>query len=211
MQALVGQLDISSGANLWDIGCDHAQVGLAAFESELCHQLFLVDPVLAVSSEFQIPGPLERKIIRVKAYAQDLAYGPGPADQVIMAGLGTRTMIEVMRHWQKLGIDLKSLKFVLSPQSELEKMRRFLAVMNLGIQAEVLVQERGNFFEIWKTGGDHRPAPFGDYLWQSPGPIHLQYLEKLFRWAKSKKQDIDSGREDLRRLEEIQVQIVSRS
>lgn len=159
ISALVSSLFTRAESALWDVGCDHGLVGLHAFLSHKCGGLHLVDPVLANpqaawAKHYQRHFPIEhRSALHLHpSRAQGLSTIPVAGDQVVIAGMGAREMQGIIEFFMQKGVRPQDLVWVLSCQSEKEKMRRFLCDIDLCIGSEISINDRSRSFEIWRIG-----------------------------------------------------------
>lgn len=117
---------VPEGSRVADIGCDHGYISIALVQRNLA--------VHSIASDIK-SGPLEQAVKNIaKAELTDkietrLAPGitaikSGEADVIVIAGMGQRTIAEILTENMDIAKEAKYL--VLQPQSELADMRRFL-------------------------------------------------------------------------------------
>ncbi len=167
-----------------DIGCDHAYVAI-----ELVHQ-HKVEKVLACDVR---EGPLRAAERNIRAAGVSdqvetrLGDGlhpvrSGEVDTVIIAGIGGELMIRILDG--RLG-DFK--RFILSPQSELSKVRRFLTDNGMEISDEEMLTDEGKYYVIMScTAGNKTPVrghaqyeyTYGWKLLEKKSPVLRAYLLK---------------------------------
>ena len=117
-------------------------------------------------------------------------------ETVVIAGMGGELMIHILeqgRHmWDSVG------QWILSPQSEIPKMRKWLWDNGFPVEKEEMVFEDGKFYTILSVGRkreddrEERPERFfyySQYLIDAKDPVFLKYLkeeeEKLCSLAES--------------------------
>lgn len=117
---------VPGGSRVADIGCDHGYISIALVQRGLA--------VHSIASDIKA-GPLEQAVKNIgKAGLNDkietrLAPGitaikHGEADVIVIAGMGQRTIAEILTENMDIAKEAKYL--ILQPQSELADMRRFL-------------------------------------------------------------------------------------
>ncbi|MCQ2494039.1 MAG: class I SAM-dependent methyltransferase [Lachnospiraceae bacterium] len=117
---------VPEGSRVADIGCDHGYISIALVQRNLA--------VHSIASDIK-SGPLEQAVKNIaKAELTDkietrLAPGitaikSGEADVIVIAGMGQRTIAEILTENMDIAKEAKYL--ILQPQSELADMRRFL-------------------------------------------------------------------------------------
>lgn len=71
---------------------------------------------------------------------------PGEADTVIIAGMGGELIIKILDEGRHVWDSVK--QFVLSPQSDLDKVRRYLAAHGFAIEDEAMVKDEGKYYTV---------------------------------------------------------------
>lgn len=142
---------ITEGSRLADIGTDHGYVPIALVE---CGKI-----PSAVAMDVN-RGPLERaqehireKHLedRIKTRLSDgvKALEVGEADAVLIAGMGGMLVIRILDAGRKHWASVK--EWILQPQSDLDKVRRFLAEEGFEITAEDMVKEDGKYYPMMRV------------------------------------------------------------
>lgn len=141
-----------------DVGTDHGYVPIA---------LVLRDPEVRVVAMDVRPGPLERARAHIREQGLEerietrLGDGveklkEGEADTVIIAGMGGELVIHILeggrRLWDAVG------RWILSPQSELDKVRRYLDSHGFIITDEAMVEEDGKYYTVMEAARRRRAA-----------------------------------------------------
>lgn len=134
-----------------DVGTDHGYVPIALAERDAA--------VRAIAMDVR-PGPLERAREHIREHGLEeriqtrLSDGvenlkAGEADTVVIAGMGGELVIHILeggRHlWQSVE------RWVLSPQSELDKVRRYLEANGFAIADEEMVEEDGKYYTVMEA------------------------------------------------------------
>ncbi len=128
-----------------DIGCDHAYVAIALRESGRAEHVLACDVR---------PGPLqqaEKNIVRAglsDSIETRLGDGlqpvkAGEADTVIIAGMGGELMLRILN-----GRYRDFQRFILSPQSDIAKVRETLLQEGLHIEEEAMLAEDGKYYVV---------------------------------------------------------------
>ena len=139
-------------------------------------------------------GPLERAAVHIKEAAVSdipietrLSDGlqklkPGEADTVIVAGMGGELELRILRDGKHLWNTID--RFILSPQSDLEKVRRFLAENGFQIEKEAMLREDGKYYTVmsvihgsmeYEKTCEYR---YGKLLLKQKDPVLKEYLGK---------------------------------
>ena len=147
---------VKEGSNLADIGTDHGYIPIALAERGQVKRAIAMD----VRS-----GPLERAKEHIKLHRLEdrietrLSDGtkmlePGEADTVVISGMGGDLVIHILEEGRFLWDSVS--QWVLSPQSELDKVRRFLEGNGFVTVREDMVEEDGKYYTVM------------DVVWQAP-------------------------------------------
>jgi len=172
-----------------DIGCDHAYLAIALSEANPERRVFAMDVR---------KGPLERAQENVKKYEAEAsvelrlsdgfaALRPGETGAAVLAGMGGPLMEKLLLAGEKLFAEGYTL--ILSPQSEPESVRGFLAEHGFVIEREAIVTEEGKFYPVILAvkDTDHPVSEepllrvhlrYGEKLLMNPDPLVDRFLEK---------------------------------
>lgn len=199
-----------------DIGTDHGYIPIYLLESGKCEKAFAMDinkgPLLRAKEHIEEHGLAEKIEVRqsdgVKALAQ------GECESVIVAGMGGALAVRIMEEGALLFRSLKS--FVLQPQSELEKVRKYLSENEYCIVAEDMVLEDGKYYPMMKVINEKSSEydivqlRYGKYLLQEKHPILKMFLEKEIKSKENilKKLEQEKGTHIEARIREIQEELV---
>jgi tRNA (adenine22-N1)-methyltransferase len=168
---------------IWDIGCDHGFIGKQALLENWPHKIHFVDQSKAVTrvleselNQIQLPA----KSAGFEILTQNGAQLNIKSGNVIIAGMGGHTMIEIL---DSLLLNLhakKSLRFILCPNDHVISVREFLNTKLLGLFAEQLVKERGRIRQILVIEAEgHEIDLLGERL--ENDPHFSDYLANLKR------------------------------
>ncbi|MGF0018251.1 tRNA (adenine(22)-N(1))-methyltransferase [Sporofaciens sp. SGI.106] len=141
---------VTEGASVADIGTDHGYIPIYLIENGVAGKVIAMD-----INE----GPLERAREHIEEHglAQQIetrlsdgleALKTGEADTVITAGMGGGLVIHILEARPEITKDVKY--FILQPQSEIAKVRRFLNENGFISIAEDMVEEDGKYYPMMK-------------------------------------------------------------
>ena len=193
---------VDRGSRLADIGTDHGYLPIWLAEAGI------VPAAIAMDVK---EGPLSRARIHVKEHGLEekielrlsdgfSALSPGEADTAVIAGMGGLLMVRILEQGEAVARSLRQL--ILSPQSEIGQVRRFLLEKGYEILAEDMVFDEGKYYTIIKAayGGQEKPVPEEDWSY-----IELRYGRFLL--ASGKPVVTDFLRKEIRTLEEVEKRL----
>lgn len=198
---------------LADIGTDHGYIPIYLAEKGSMKGALAMDinpgPLMRAKENILVHGLQNRIRTRLSDGAKELR--PGEADTVVIAGMGGNLTVRILADSEEV---LKSVDtFVLQPQSEIEKVRRYLHEHGFCIEAEDMVKDEGKYYpmmravhgsqKMWDLPGEC----YGKYLIEQKNPVLKEFLQKEEKKciqiaAALKKSDSDRGAARLKVLEE---------
>lgn len=141
---------VPEGSRIADIGTDHGYIPIYLAQTGKTRSALAMD----VRKE-----PLARAQAHIEEFWKNgggsittrLSDGlkelrPGEVDTVIIAGMGGELEIRILEEGKRLWNDIK--RWVLSPQSDLDKVRRYLAANGFSIEKEAMVKDQGKFYTV---------------------------------------------------------------
>lgn len=170
--------------SLADIGTDHGYIPIYLAENGKLQRGLAMDinqgPLMRAKENILAHGLQDRIETRLSDGAKKLR--PGEADTVVIAGMGGGLTVRILAEGREV---LKSVQtFVLQPQSEIEKVRRYLQEHGFSIEAEDMVKDEGKYYpmmravhgeqEIW----DLPEERYGRYLIEQKNPVLEEFLRK---------------------------------
>lgn len=175
---------VENGSSLADIGTDHGYIPIALAKRDIIKKGLAMDVR---------KGPLERAKEHIAEYHLEdrietrLSDGarmlqPGEADAVVIAGMGGELVIHILEGGRHLWDSVH--QWVLSPQSDLFKVRRYLREHGFDITKETMLEEDGKYYTVMNVvRGDMEPASeaydcYGACLIRDRHPILKEYLKK---------------------------------
>ena len=208
---------VTEGASVADIGTDHGYVPIYLVKKGIAEKAIALD----VNE-----GPLERARSHIASYGLSgkietrLSDGlskvsPGEVDTMIAAGMGGGLIIKILEEGKEAVNSLKAC--ILQPQSEIARVRKYLAGNGLLIAGEDMVEEDGKFYPLMKAvhAPDGQQEDYEEYeyrygkrLLEACHPVLYEFLlrerhiqEQILSRIKAQA-DSDSVRARQRELEE---------
>ena len=168
-----------------DIGTDHGFVPISLIERKMIPSAIAMDvnqgPLEIAKDNINRAGLTDKIEVRQSDGFENLK--PNEVDGVVLAGMGGNLIVRILsEHWQVT----RSLKeCILQPQSEWEKVRRFLVEHDFAIIQEEMVKDAGKYYLMMKvtvnepeSGWDEVELAFGKLLLEHKNPVLLEYLLK---------------------------------
>ncbi len=175
---------VEKGSRIADIGTDHGYLPIALVERGLCPRAIAMDigqgPLARAREHILACGMEDRIEMRLSDGLAELKLNE--ADTVVIAGMGGELVLHILEQgkalWESTGA------FVLSPQSELDKVRNYLEKNGFFIAREAMVFEDGKFYTVMlvKRGKMSIDCPahylYGKCLIEARDSVLVLYLEK---------------------------------
>ncbi|QNM05531.1 tRNA (adenine(22)-N(1))-methyltransferase [Qiania dongpingensis] len=187
---------VDPGSRLADIGTDHGYLPIWLVEQGVIPSAIAMDinegPLLRARAHIEEHGLDARISLRKSDGLEGLE--PGEADTAVIAGMGGMLIIRILERGKRIAAGLRRL--VLSPQSEIKEVRRYLLRNGYQIFAEDMAEEEGKYYVVIKAGylqetadgkeglgPDEEPwsyieEKYGRYLLRTGKPVFLEYLKK---------------------------------
>lgn len=174
---------VSEGCRVADIGTDHAYVPILLVTEGRTEKALAMDIG---------KGPLERAEAHIREQGlQDkietrlsnglAAYRQGEADSIVIAGMGGALMERILSDGADKYTGVKEL--ILSPQSELFLVRRWLGENGWQIMKEIMLEEDGKYYAVMRAipgeGTLNKPVEefYGRYLLENRQPVLQEFLQ----------------------------------
>ena len=156
---------VEPGSRVADVGTDHGYIPIYLVQTGIA------DRALAMDVE------------RIETRLSDglKALSPGEADTVVIAGMGGELMIRILDEGRHMWDSLRRL--ILSPQSELQKVRHFLSQEGFCILGENMVKDEGKYYTVMEVGrgsmeyGREALYRYGACLIRDKNPVLKEYLQ----------------------------------
>ena len=156
MKCIAGM--VTPGKRVADIGCDHAYTSIYLIEKRKAEGVIAMDvaegPLRSAKSNVIAFG-LEEKI-ETRLSDGMTALNVGETQAAIIAGMGGLLVVDILRR----GLEKmeEGYELVLSPQSEIPEVRRFLRENGIRIVDEQMMLEDGKYYNIIKAIFDPQNA-----------------------------------------------------
>ena len=184
---------IREGKRLADVGTDHGYIPIYLVQRGICESAIALDIK---------QGPLERAREHICQYGLEekisvrLSDGvsrlfAGEADCMVVAGMGGALTIHILEDGKEIVSEMK--EWVLQPQSEIGKVRKYLWEHDFTIVEEDMVFEDGKYYPMMRVvPREKRTSPdktessewyelfaqYGKFLLEHRHPVLRQYLER---------------------------------
>jgi len=175
---------VSDGLTVADVGTDHGYIPIYLIETGKCQKAFAMDvnqgPLLRAVEHITEHGLEEMIETRLSDGVNRLRVGE--CDAVVIAGMGGSLTIRILEEGKDIFQNLT--EFVLQPQSELHKVRRYLVSHGYCVIAEDIVSEDGKFYPMMKvingeaSSYDAIELCYGKFLLSERHPVLKLFLEK---------------------------------
>ncbi len=173
---------VTEGASVADIGTDHGYIPIYLIQERIASKVIALDVK---------KGPLERARMHIVGHGLKgqietrLSDGlrevtPGEVDTMIAAGMGGGLVIHILEDSPETVKEISSL--ILQPQSEIDKVRRYLNEHGYRIVEERMVEESGKFYPMMRVvHGSGEPYEEYEYLYgkrllEEKDPVLRTYL-----------------------------------
>lgn len=134
-----------------DIGTDHGYVPVFLVREGMADRAIAMDvnrgPLDRARQHIREAGLSDRIETRLSDGLSELK--PGEADTVIAAGMGGGLIIRILSEGEDVADTVPA--FILQPQSEIFKVRKYLAGHGFAITAEDMVFEDGKYYPMMKA------------------------------------------------------------
>ena len=175
---------VSPGLTVADVGTDHGYIPI--------YLMLTGKSTKAIAMDIN-KGPLERAKEHIEAYGLQekietrLSNGvaklvPNEVECVVIAGMGGALTVQIMEEGKEVFKQLK--EFILQPQSELYKVRKYLTEHSYQIVAEDMVLEDGKYYPMMRVlQGEDRDYTdiellYGKHLLKGQNSTLKAFLEK---------------------------------
>lgn len=183
---------VSFGTAAADIGCDHGYVSIYLYNSGKCRKCIAADvkegPLRTAEKNIEAYKAEEGVEVRLSDGLENISCGE--ADCLIISGMGGNLIIKILDAFP----DKRdaAAEMVLEPQSDAEKVRRYLCSKGYSIEKEALVTERGKYYPVMKAVRSEKRQSlseeeyiYGPCLIKNRDPLLKEYLHKEGRRIES--------------------------
>lgn len=187
---------VTPGGVLADVGTDHGHVPIFLVERGIVPRAVAMDlregPLARAKENIAACGLAERIETRLSDGVSALRQGE--ADSIVIAGMGGGLVVHILSQGSSVCRAAKEL--ILQPQSDLEKVRRYLRENSYIIRKEDMVFEEGKYYPMMRAlpegcGAEDRSAAkarehlgndicdrYGACLISSGHPVLTRYLSR---------------------------------
>jgi len=177
---------VKPGESAADVGTDHGHVPVELVRRGIVKRAYAMDVrkgPLSKAEENIAAARMNDKIeTRLSDGVQKLSAGE--AESVIIAGMGGELVIHIMEEGRHVWETVE--QWVLSPHSELHKVREWLDKNGFRIVREDMIFEEGKFYTVMdvRKGSVPEEQPvseksyrYGTYLKNTKNPVFLDFLK----------------------------------
>ena len=205
---------VTFGLKVADIGTDHGYIPIYLVENKKNPSAVAMDinkgPLKKAEENIALHG-LEGYIeTRLSNGAEKLQCKE--ADSIVIAGMGGGLVIRIMEQDEEIFKNVK--EFILQPQSEIWKVRKYLMENDYKIIQEDMVLEDGKFYPMMKVINgktEHysmTELQYGKFLLQDRHPVLKQFLEKEFRIKEGIYQNLNENHSgNIQRMNELEEEL----
>ncbi|WP_086984412.1 tRNA (adenine(22)-N(1))-methyltransferase [Vibrio aphrogenes] len=182
--------------HIWDCCCDHGFLGASLLQRNAAPHIHFVDivPTLMETVQQRLTHFFADAESQWSTYCLDVTQIPLNQYQgkqlVIIAGVGGDLMTEMVIALQSKFTHLE-MDFLLCPVYQQFLLRRTLIEMNMSLQHEHLIEDKGRYYEVlWVSQPSSTPQaqpihPVGSQLWHAndaaQAKIARQYLNNTLK------------------------------
>lgn len=169
-----------------DVGTDHGYIPIYLVQAGIAERALAMDvregPLERARAHIGSLAPEYRERIGTRLSDGLSALSPGEADTVVIAGMGGELIIRILDEGRHMWDSVES--WVLSPQSELQKVRHFFSEQGFLIRAETMVKDEGKYYTVMEVGRGRMEYAsearylYGECLIREKNPVLREYLEK---------------------------------
>lgn len=131
-----------------DIGCDHAFVSIYLIEQHRTKRVIASDvrrgPITIAKRNIEAMNLADQIEIRMGDGLDTIV--PGEVNAVVLAGMGGMLMIDILERGEEVVTRCDQL--VLQPQSDIEKVRRYLAEKGYHLADEQMLIDAGKYYNL---------------------------------------------------------------
>ncbi len=209
---------VPEGSTVADIGTDHGYIPIHLVQEGKAKHAIAMDvrkgPLLRAQAHIHEAG-LEAHV-EVRLSDGLLKLEQNEADCVVIAGMGGELIIHILEEGRGLWEGIPH--WVLSPHSELDKVRRFLEEQEFFTWRETMIKEEGKFYTVMginrtnKAGEkDNREISYryGRSLLESKDPVLKEYLKKEEEQLEQIMRGLSESQTEaaVRRIEELKLEL----
>ena len=205
---------VTPGLKVADVGTDHGYIPIYLIENKKNPFAVAMDinkgPLKKAEENITLHGLKDHIETRLSDGVEKLMEKE--TDSIVIAGMGGALVIHIMEQGSNIFKNVK--EFILQPQSEIWKVRKYLMENGYKIIDEDMVLEDGKFYPMMKVVND-RPEEYsmtelnyGKILLQKKNPVLKQFLEKEARIKKEIYHDLNENYSgNTKRMKELEEEL----
>ena len=180
---------VTPGKRVADIGCDHAYTAIYLMEKGIAENVIAMDigagPLEIAAKNIEVAGFADKIETRLSDGFAKLRAGE--TDCAVIAGMGGGLIISILEKGRD--IITPGYELVLSPQSDIDEVRRYLRKCGHYINKEIILSDQGKLYNImmidaFKNQSEGRDETafedifdeYGEYLLKHPSELFLDHL-----------------------------------
>lgn len=180
---------VTEGSKVADVGTDHGYIPIYLVETGKVKKAIAMDinkgPLERAGANIKKSGLEDRIETRLSDGLKELKRDE--VDTLVIAGMGGGLIIKILDEGKEV---LKSVKeLVLSPQSEISLVRKYLQERKLSIVKETMLKEDGKYYTVMKVVHGRTESnkvskdgdvllEYGEYLLKKADPVLKEFLLK---------------------------------
>ncbi|WP_207727374.1 tRNA (adenine(22)-N(1))-methyltransferase [Clostridium vitabionis] len=176
---------VPEGAVVADIGTDHGFLPIRLLQDGAAARALALDvregPLAAAREHILLAGLSDQ--IETRLSDGFAALHPGEADTAVIAGMGGALIVRILTEGEETARSMRHL--ILSPQSEIDEVRRYLDGAGYEIAREKMLTDMGKYYLVMDVVPGKASAPldeteirFGRELIRGKDPVFLEYLDR---------------------------------
>ena len=197
-----------------DIGTDHGYIPIYLVENKKNPSAVAMDinkgPLQKAQENIALHGLEDSIKTRLSNGAEKLQCGE--VESIVIAGMGGGLVIKIIEQDKEIFQNVK--EFILQPQSEIWKVRKYLAENDFRIVQEDMVLEDGKFYPMMKVVNGKAEnysrieLHYGKFLLQEKHPVLKKFLEKECRIKEEILKNLSENHSDnMQRMKELEEEI----
>ena len=189
MEAIVSM--VTHGNSVCDVGCDHAFIDIALVERNISPHALAMDinkgPLRTADRNIARCGLSDKVTTRLSDGLKE--YKCGEAGTLLITGMGGKLVCDILFDHFDSCRDGDFKEMILSPQSEIFRVRHLLSEKGLSILDEKMILEDGKYYTVIKASGrtgqgytlSDEEIQFGPVLIARRDPVLGEYLNNSIR------------------------------
>ncbi len=208
-----------------DIGTDHGHVPVELVRRKIVPRALAMDvrkgPLSKAEENVKAAGLEEKIETRLSDGLEKLR--PGEAEAVVIAGMGGELILHILEQGSHMWESVN--QWVLSPHSEISKVRQWLWEHKFPIVRESMVYEEGKYYTILDVRNPKtwdgpvslgeiswKQFRYGEFLLKEGAPVFIQYLEdeerKLLALSETLRAQANTSERAAERLKEAEEMLL---